>query len=237
MYEPVVIYQDNHLIAIKKRPSDIVQSDKTGDVPLSDYVKEYIRKKYNKPGAVFLGVIHRLDRPASGIVIFARTTKALSRMNALFRNKETEKIYWAVSRAAPDNPAGELKHYLFRNTEKNKTFVFDEPDKKGTQEAVLKYEVVAEIGGYFLFRIHLITGRHHQIRAQLSHIGCPIVGDNKYGYPRGNRDQSIHLHATELSFVHPVRLEPIHLIAQPFDDVIWDKFKDVFSHFSLTESE
>lgn len=216
-----VLFEDNHLIVVNKRPGDIVQGDKTGDKPLSDVVKDYIAEKYDKPGAVYLGVIHRLDRPTSGVVAFAKTSKALGRMNKLFANKETQKTYWAVVKSLPRKRKETLTHYLKRNPKQNKSYahINEVPDSK---KASLTYEVIKELNNYYLLEVDLHTGRHHQIRSQLSGINCPIKGDLKYGADRSNPDGSIHLHARKLSFVHPVRKEPITVIAPPpAEDAIW----------------
>ncbi|MCW8981915.1 RNA pseudouridine synthase [Altibacter sp.] len=216
-----VLYEDNHLIVINKRPGDIVQGDKTGDMPLSEVVKEYIAEKYNKPGAVYLGVVHRLDRPTSGIVVFARTSKALTRLNKLFSERETEKTYWAIVKNIPAKPEGTLTHYLKRNPKQNKSYAHEKkvPDSK---KAVLHYKVKKALQNYYLLEIDLETGRHHQIRSQLSGIGTPIKGDLKYGFDRSNKDGSIHLHSRKLSFVHPVQKEEVSFVAPPPDDPIWN---------------
>jgi len=218
-----VLYEDNHLIAVNKLPSEIVQGDKTGDTPLSEDVKQYIKEKYEKPGKVFLGVIHRIDRPVSGVVVFARTSKALSRMNELVKNREMDKIYWAIVKNRPDNPERELRHFLVRNEKKNKSFA-SMTQKKGAKEGILRYRLQKQSKDYHLLEIELLTGRHHQIRAQLAAIGCPIKGDLKYGFDRSNKDASISLHARSVSFVHPVSKEPISIIANPPQDVLWDYF-------------
>jgi len=218
-----VLFEDNHLIAVNKLPSEIVQGDKTGDTPLSEDVKQYIKEKYDKPGKVFLGVIHRIDRPVSGVVVFARTSKALSRMNELVKEREMDKIYWAIVKNRPDNLEGELRHFLVRNEKKNKSFA-SISHKKGAKEGVLKYKLQKESKDYRLLEIELLTGRHHQIRAQLAAIGCPIKGDLKYGFDRSNKDASISLHARSVFFVHPVSKEPISIIADPPQDVLWDYF-------------
>lgn len=216
-----VIYEDNHLIAINKRPGDIVQGDKTGDAPLSEVVKEYLREKYNKPGNVYLGVAHRLDRPTSGIVVFAKTSKALPRLNKLFAEKDAKKTYWAVVKNAPENPSATLTHWLKRNTKQNKSYAHkhEVPDSK---KAILDYKMLKKLDNYFLLEIDLKTGRHHQIRAQLNALGCPIKGDLKYGFDRSNKDGSIHLHARNLSFIHPVKKEMLKLVAPPPDEPIWN---------------
>ncbi len=216
-----MLFEDNHLLIVNKRPGDIVQGDKTGDVPLSEIVKEYIAKKYNKPGAVYLGVVHRLDRPTSGVVVFARTSKALARLNKLFSERETKKTYWAVVQNAPSESSGRLVHFLKRNPKQNKSYAYNKevPDSK---KAVLTYSVLKKLNRYFLLNIDLETGRHHQIRSQLATIGCPIKGDLKYGFNRSNKDGGIHLHSRELSFVHPVKKEEIKIVAPPPEDSIWD---------------
>lgn len=216
-----VIYEDNHLIVVNKRPGDIVQGDKTGDTPLSEVVKEYVKKKYNKPGAVYLGVVHRLDRPTSGIVVFARTSKALTRMNKLFAEKEAKKTYWAVVKNSPPKEADSLVHWLKRNPKQNKSYAHKKevPESK---KAILDYKIIKKLDNFVLLEIDLKTGRHHQIRAQLAAIGCHIKGDLKYGADRSNKNGSIHLHAHELSFIHPVKKEPINLSAQPPDDPVWN---------------
>ena len=216
-----VIYEDNHLIVVNKRVGDIVQGDKTGDKPLSDVVKEYIKDKYNKPGEVFLGVVHRLDRPTTGIVVFARTSKALTRMNELFSNRETQKTYWCVVKNKPAKSHDKLVHYLKRNEKNNssKAHLKEVPDSK---LASLDYTIIKELNNYFALEINLHTGRHHQIRAQLSAIGCPIKGDLKYGFDRSNPDGGIHLHARKLVFIHPVSKENIVITAPTPEDVIWN---------------
>lgn len=215
-----VIHEDNHLIVVNKRVGDIVQGDKTGDKPLSEIVKEYIKDKYNKPGEVFLGVVHRLDRPTTGIVVFARTSKALSRMNELFSNRATQKTYWAVVKNKPVKSQDKLLHYIKRNEKNNtsKAHLNEVPDSK---LASLEYKIIKELTNYTALEIELHTGRHHQIRAQLAAIGSPIKGDLKYGFDRSNPDGGIHLHARKLCFTHPVSKEAITIIAPTPDDVIW----------------
>ncbi len=215
-----ILHEDNHIIVINKRVGDIVQGDKTGDKPLSEVVKEYIKDRYNKPGDVFLGVIHRLDRPTSGIVVFARTSKALTRLNELFSNRETQKTYWAVVKNHPPKIEDNLTHYIKRNEKNNtsKAHLKEVPDSK---KASLDYKIIKELDNYFVLEIHLHTGRHHQIRAQLSAVGCPIKGDLKYGFDRSNPDGGIHLHARKLVFFHPVTKELIELIAPTPIDAIW----------------
>jgi 23S rRNA pseudouridine1911/1915/1917 synthase len=216
-----ILHEDNHLIVVNKRVGDIVQGDKTGDKPLSEIVKEYIKEKYNKPGEVFLGVVHRLDRPTTGIVVFARTSKALSRMNELFSNRETQKTYWAVVKNKPEKSNDKLVHYLKRNEKNNtsKAHLKEVPDSK---LASLEYQIIKELTNYSALEIQLHTGRHHQIRAQLAAIGSPIKGDLKYGFDRSNPDGGIHLHARKLHFVHPVSKESITIVAPTPDDVIWN---------------
>jgi 23S rRNA pseudouridine1911/1915/1917 synthase len=216
-----VLHEDNHLIVVNKRVGDIVQGDKTGDKPLSDVVKEYIKDKYNKPGEVFLGVVHRLDRPTTGIVVFARTSKALTRMNELFSNRETQKTYWAIVKNKPLNTEDKLVHYLKRNENNNtsKAHTREVPESK---LASLDYKIIATLQNYYALEINLHTGRHHQIRAQLAAIGSPIKGDLKYGFDRSNPDGGIHLHARKLVFVHPVTKENINIIAPTPKDVIWN---------------
>lgn len=215
-----ILHEDNHIIVINKRVGDIVQGDKTGDKPLSEVVKEYIKDRYNKPGDVFLGVIHRLDRPTSGIVVFARTSKALTRLNELFSNRETQKTYWAVVKNHPPKIEDNLTHYIKRNEKNNtsKAHLKEVPDSK---KASLDYKIIKKLDNYFVLEIHLHTGRHHQIRAQLSAVGCPIKGDLKYGFDRSNPDGGIHLHARKLVFFHPVTKELIELIAPTPIDAIW----------------
>ncbi|WP_282116525.1 RluA family pseudouridine synthase [Cellulophaga baltica] len=217
----LVIYEDNHLIAINKRPGDIVQGDKTGDVPLSDVIKEYIKIKYNKPGNVYLGVAHRLDRPTSGIVVFAKTSKALPRLNKLFAEKDAKKTYWAVVKNQPPKQKDLLTHWLKRNTKQNKSYA-NTKEVSESKKAILSYTVAKKLDNYFLLEIDLHTGRHHQIRAQLTAIGCVIKGDLKYGADRSNKDGSIHLHARKLSFIHPVKKEAITILAEPPNEPIWN---------------
>ncbi len=216
-----ILHEDNHIIVVNKRVGDIVQGDKTGDKPLFEVVKEYIKDKYNKPGEVFLGVVHRLDRPTTGIVVFARTSKALSRMNELFSNRETQKTYWAIVKNKPQNNEDKLVHYLKRNKKNNtsKAYSKEVPDSK---LASLDYKIIKELNNYFALEINLHTGRHHQIRAQLSAIGSPIKGDLKYGFDRSNPDGGIQLHARKLVFIHPVSKENIEITAPVPNDVIWN---------------
>lgn len=221
--EPDILYEDNHLLIVNKHPSEIVQGDKTGDSPMGDGIKDYIKKKYKKPGEVFLGVVHRLDRPVSGVVVFARTSKALTRLSIMFRDGEMHKTYWAVVKNKPPVPAGHLVHYLTRNEQKNKSFVHNQP-VKGSQKAELTYKTIGQSDQYYLLEIVLLTGRHHQIRAQLATIGCPIKGDLKYGYPRSNPGGFIHLHARTIEFVHPVQKCQVTVNADPPEDTLWQHF-------------
>ena len=216
-----IIHEDNHIIVINKRVGDLVQGDKTGDKPLSEVVKEYIKEKYNKPSEVFLGVVHRLDRPTTGIVVFAKTSKALERLNKLFSERETKKTYWAVVKSKPPKNEDNLIHYLKRN-EKNNTSRAHIKEVPESKKASLDYKIFKELNTYFALEINLHTGRHHQIRAQLSAIGCPIKGDLKYGFDRSNPDGGIHLHARKLVFIHPVSKEELILIAPTPNEVIWN---------------
>jgi len=221
-----VLYEDNHIIAVNKRVSDIVQGDKTGDEPLSEKVKSYIKKKYNKPGNVFLGVTHRLDRPVSGVLLFAKTSKALGRLNEMFKNKDIKKVYWAIVKNKPSQIEEKLNHYLIKNQKKNKSFAYDK-EMKGSKLASLTYKLIAEADRYFLLEVELHTGRHHQIRCQLAKIGCPIKGDLKYGFPRSNPDGGINLHAREIEFIHPVKKESIKIIAPLPGDSLWNFFNTI----------
>lgn len=224
-----VLYEDNHIIAVNKKTSDIVQGDITGDKPLGEYVKDYIKFKYNKPGDVFLGVTHRLDRPTSGVVLFARTSKALSRLNEMFkRKKDLSKTYWALVKNKPDKERGALKNYLFKDKKKNKSFICDK-NKPDGKLAELKYKVIASSESYHLLEIELLTGRHHQIRVQLANIGSPIKGDLKYGAKRSNSDGGISLHARKIEFVHPVSKEQIHIVAPVPNNQLWRFFENQFN--------
>jgi len=218
-----IIFEDNHLIAINKRSGDIVQGDKTGDIPLSEHIKEFLRKKYNKQANVYCGVIHRIDRPVSGVVIFAKTSKALERMNKLIHDRQIHKQYWAIVKNKPPKTKDNLVHYLHKDERKNKAIVSNIP-KENYIRAELNYEVIASSEHYHLLDIELITGRHHQIRSQLSAIGSPIKGDLKYGFSRSNPDASISLHARSISFVHPVTLQETTITANPPKDKLWEYF-------------
>ena len=219
-----VIYEDNHVIVVSKTSSEIVQGDKTGDTPLSELVKQYLKEKYNKPGNVFVGVTHRLDRPVSGLVVFAKTSKALARLNDMFRNGEVKKTYWAIVKDCPPETEGTLVHYLVRNEKQNKSYAYDR-EKPGAKKAVLHYKLIGHSDNYYLLEVDLQTGRHHQIRCQLAKMGCPIKGDLKYGFPRSNPDGSICLHARRVSFVHPVSKMPIDLEAPLPDGTLWNCFR------------
>jgi 23S rRNA pseudouridine1911/1915/1917 synthase len=220
----IVLYEDNHLIAINKRPGDLVQGDKTGDLPLSDWVKKYIKKKYNKPGEVFLGTVHRLDRPTSGIVIFAKTSKALERMNKMFREKDIDKTYWALVKNKPTKTKDRLEDFLVKDPKTNKSKVTSEKTSN-SKKAILNYYIRQTLNNYYLLEISLETGRHHQIRTQLAAIGCPIKGDLKYGFPRSNKDAGISLHARQIDFIHPVKKEALKIIAPCPKDTLWDLCK------------
>lgn len=215
-----VVYEDNHIIIVNKTASEIVQGDKTGDVPLSETVKQYLKEKYHKPGNVFIGVTHRLDRPVSGLVVFAKTSKALSRLNEMFKNSEVKKTYWAIVKQTPAETEGELVNYLVRNEKQNKSYAYD-TEKPGSKKAILHYRLIARSDNYSLLEVDLKTGRHHQIRCQLAKMDCPIKGDLKYGFPRSNPDGSICLHARRVRFVHPVSKELIDVVAPVPSDNLW----------------
>lgn len=216
-----VLFEDNHLCIVNKKSGDITQGDKTGDIPLNDIVKNYIKNKYNKPGNVFLGTVHRLDRPTSGIIIFARTSKALERLNKMLREKEIKKTYWAVVKNQPKKEKDTLINFLKKNPKNNKSSAFSK-EINGSKRAVLHYTILKKLTNYTLLEINLETGRHHQIRCQLANIGSPIKGDLKYGFNRSNKDGSIHLHARKIEFTHPVSKEKITLTAPLPNDVIWN---------------
>ena len=219
-----VVYEDNHIVVVNKTSSEIVQGDKTGDTPLSEMVKQYLKEKYNKPGNVFIGVTHRLDRPVSGLVVFAKTSKALPRLNEMFRNGEVKKTYWAIVKECPKETEGELVHYLVRNEKQNKSYANDK-EVKNSKKAVLHYKLIGHSQNYYLLEVDLKTGRHHQIRCQLAKMGCPIKGDLKYGSPRSNPDGSICLHARTVQFVHPVSKEMIRLTAPVPEGNLWNGFE------------
>jgi 23S rRNA pseudouridine1911/1915/1917 synthase len=215
-----ILYEDNHIIAVNKKSSDIVQGDKTGDIPLVEKVKVFLKKKYNKPGQVFLGVVHRIDRPVSGVLLFAKTSKALSRLNQLFRDKKVQKTYWAIVKNKPHKHEDTLTHFLIKNQTKNKSTAFNH-EEKNTLRSELSYQIIKTLDQYFLLEVKPKTGRHHQIRVQLAKIGCPIRGDLKYGYDRSNKDASIHLHARKIEFIHPIKQEPICIEAGVPEDSLW----------------
>jgi len=215
-----VVYEDNHVIVVNKSSGEIVQGDKTGDLPLSEMVRQYIKEGYAKPGAVFLGVVHRLDRPVFGLVLFARTSKALERLNRMFANGEVHKTYWAITKNLPPKEEGRLENWIVRNEKQNKSYAYD-TERPHSKKAILDYKVVGRTDNYCLLEVNLHTGRHHQIRCQLAHIGCPIRGDLKYGAPRSNPDGSISLLARRLEFVHPVSKQTIAVEAPLPDDNLW----------------
>jgi 23S rRNA pseudouridine1911/1915/1917 synthase len=216
-----ILFEDNHIIIVNKRAGDISQGDKTGDKPLSDVVKEYIKEKYNKVGNVFLGVVHRLDRPTSGVIIFARTSKSLERLNKMLRDKEIRKTYWAIVKDHPKKEKDTLINYLKKNPKNNKSAVYLK-EIKDSKKAILHYKALKKLDNYSLLEIDLETGRHHQIRAQLAYIGLPIKGDLKYGFNRSNKDGSIHLHARKIKFIHPITKNEIVIIAPTPDEVVWN---------------
>ncbi len=215
-----VVYEDNHIIVVYKESGEIVQGDKTGDTPLSDIVKDYIKEKYQKPGNVFLGVVHRLDRPVSGLVVFARTSKALSRLNDMFRTGDVHKTYWAITKEQPAELEGRLEHWLVRNEKQNKSYAYTR-EKPGAKKAILEYKVIGRTDNYNLLEVRLLTGRHHQIRCQLAAMGCPIKGDLKYGARRSNPDGSISLLSRRVQFVHPVSKQLIDIVSPVPDDNLW----------------
>lgn len=219
-----VIHEDNHIIAVNKKATELVQGDITGDEPLLEKVRQYLKKKYNKPGNVFVGLPHRLDRPTSGVVVFTKTSKALTRMNDIFRARTVQKTYWAVVKNKPKNHEGLLVNYLKKSTEKNLSFI-EKNDKNGAKYADLNYKIICSSGGFHLLEVIPKTGRHHQIRLQLSSIGCPIKGDLKYGSEKGNKDGSIHLHARKIEFIHPVKKEPVTYIAPVPNEQLWNAFR------------
>ncbi len=215
-----VLYEDNHLIIVNKKPSEIVQGDKTGDLPLAELIKEYIGHKYQKPGKVFLGVVHRIDRPTSGVVIFSRTSKALARLNQMLKDRSLKKKYLAVVKNPPNPTEGQLSHYLLKNEKQNKSYVVDQ-NKPGAKKAELLYKTLGRSDNYYLIEVELLTGRHHQIRAQLAAIGSPIKGDLKYGFDRSNPDGSIHLHALSVEFEHPIKKEQVKITAPVPEERVW----------------
>jgi 23S rRNA pseudouridine1911/1915/1917 synthase len=222
MYSPQIIYEDNHIIAINKQVSELVQGDITGDAPMVENLKLWLKNKYNKPGNVFLGVIHRLDRPVSGAVLFARTSKSLSRMNELFKSGQVKKTYWAIVGNRPAKDSDTLIHYLKKNAAQNKSYAFNK-QVKDSKQAVLSYKTIYVFKNYTLLEVDLQTGRHHQIRCQLSTIGNPVLGDMKYGFPRSIDNGGIGLHSRRISFIHPVTLEPLIITADPTGHILWDE--------------
>ena len=216
-----ILFEDNHLIIVNKNPGDLTQGDITGDITLGDKIKSYLKKKYNKPGNVFLGITHRLDRPTSGVIIFTKTSKSLKRLNEMFKKNEIRKTYWAIVKSIAKKKSDKLENYLIKNQKQNKSYVANVSNTK-SKKAILFYKVIFELQKFSLLSIRLETGRHHQIRTQLSHIGFPIKGDLKYGYPRSNNDGSIHLHSRKVRFVHPVTQKIIEIIAIPPKNNIWD---------------
>lgn len=222
----LVLYEDNHLIAVYKQNNELVQGDITGDPTLAESVKQYIKKVYKKPGDVYLGISHRIDRPVSGVVLFAKTSKALARLNNMFRDGEVKKKYLAIVKERPPEDETEISHYLKKNEKQNKSYSYDN-EVKGSKKARLSYRLISRSDRYYLLEIDLLTGRHHQIRSQLAKIGCPIRGDLKYGYPRSNKDGGISLHARSIEFIHPVKKEPVKIIAPLPEIDIWQLFKDL----------
>ncbi|MBF1467977.1 RluA family pseudouridine synthase [Prevotella pallens] len=219
-----VLYEDNHIIIVYKQSGEIVQGDKTGDKPLSDTIKEWIKQKYAKPGNVFLGVVHRLDRPVSGIVVFAKTSKALSRLNNMFRNGKVRKTYWAMVQTAPNMPEATLTNWLVRNEKQNKSYVYNN-EMPNAKQAILKYKTIGQTEHYTLLEVNLLTGRHHQIRCQLAAMGCPIKGDLKYGARRSNPDGSISLLSHKVEFIHPVSKQKIVVVSPLPTEKVWDNFR------------
>lgn len=224
-----ILYEDNHIIAVNKQVSDIVQIDKTGDISMEEEIKSYIKNKYNKPGEVFIGIVHRIDRPVSGVVLFARTSKALARLNVMFQEKSVKKIYWAIVKNQPPTSEGTLIHYITRNTKNNKSYCHIN-EVKGSKKAILHYKLLAKSDNYYLLEINLETGRHHQIRAQLATMGCPIKGDLKYGFSRSNTDGGISLHSRMITFLHPVKGEEITIVAETPQDNLWNSFISTLKH-------
>ncbi len=225
-----ILHEDNHLIAAYKPGGILTQGDETGDMPLVDYVKEYIKIRYKKPGDVFLGLIHRIDRPVSGVVVFARTSKALTRMNKLFQDRKVKKTYWAITHHRPNPLSGHLKHYLLKDRKINKTKAYERVGKRtaAAKLSELDYELMAEIDGHHWLKVLPETGRPHQIRVQLAEIGCPIKGDLKYGFKHANPDGTIHLHCRSLEFIHPVKKEPVIITADPPREKFWNLFRDMY---------
>jgi 23S rRNA pseudouridine1911/1915/1917 synthase len=224
-----ILYEDNHLIIVNKTCTEIVQADKTGDTPLSDTIKEYLKEQYAKPGNVFLGTVHRIDRPVTGVVVFAKTSKALGRMNEMFRSHDLKKSYWAIVKNAPPEPEMTLTHYLIRNEKQNKSYAY-EKQIETSKKSILSFKLLAQSDNYNLLEVDLKTGRHHQIRCQLAKIGCPIKGDIKYGFPRTNKDGGISLHARSIEFIHPVTKLPVKIVAPLPDDSLWSEFVKIMGN-------
>ncbi len=222
-----ILYEDNHVIAVHKKTGEISQRDRTGIVPLSDHTATYLKHKYNKAGNAYIGIVHRIDRPVTGLILFAKTSKGLERFNKMFKEKTIHKTYWAIVRELPEKTEDTLIHYITRDTKKNKSFAHDK-ELPGSKRAELDYKLIASSDRYFLLEVILKTGRHHQIRAQLSKIGCPIKGDKKYGFKKPNKDASIHLHARSIQFVHPVKQEPVFITCPVPDDKLWKAFEQDF---------
>ncbi len=222
--EAEILFEDNHLLVLNKPAGILSQGDQTGDPSILDTAKAYIKDKFKKPGAVFLGLAHRLDRPVSGVVVLCRTSKSLERMNEIFRERKVEKTYWAITEKKPQQEEGILKHWLLKSQESNRTAAFSK-EKKGAKEAILKFKILARVSSYYLWEVQPETGRPHQIRAQLGKAGFPIAGDVKYGYPKANPDGNINLHAREISFLHPVKKEPVRITARPPDTDFWNVFE------------
>ncbi len=235
MPEPLnILFEDNHIIAVSKTSHDLVQKDATGDLSLDNMIRQFLKEKYAKPGDVFLGVVHRLDRPVTGAVLFARTSKALTRLTTMFREGKISKTYWAVVKNKPPKESDRLVHHLVRNAKQNKSYC-NEVAKAGSKEAALSYKIIGKSDNYYLLEVNLETGRHHQIRAQLAHIGCPIKGDLKYGFPRSNPDGGISLHARKIRFVHPVTKKDVEITAAVPEGDIWNAF-NLTPNSSLKES-
>jgi 23S rRNA pseudouridine1911/1915/1917 synthase len=224
--ETDILYEDNHVIAVKKKTGELVQADKTGILPLAEHCADYIKHKYNKPGNAYIGIVHRIDRPVTGVILFAKSSKGLERFNLMFKEKTIHKKYWAIVKELPPKEQDTLIHYIRRNTKQNKSYAYDK-EVAHSKRAELDYRLIASSDRYYLLEIVLKTGRHHQIRSQLSKIGCPIKGDKKYGYKKPNKDASIHLHARSVEFVHPVKKESVYIECQVPDENLWKAFEEI----------